>query len=347
MNHEHKRDQFIMAPMRGYTDAVFRDIWAKHFSGMDEAVAPFISLQQAKDLSSKILADVAQKGERSIPVIPQILGNSSQAFVALACRLADLGFQELNWNLGCPFPMVAKKTKGSGLLCFPERIDAFLEEACALSPLGVSVKMRLGRHDSRETTALLEVLNRYPLERIILHPRVGVQMYEGRPDLEAFRSFLRDSNHQVIYNGDIWSKDDFMALSTEFPGVKGWMLGRGLLADPFLAERLRGTFHSGDQTELIRFRSFYDDLENAYGKRLSGDSHLLSRMKGWWLCFQESFENGTSFFKSLRKLNRMEVFRREVTGFLDSKPRWRMPEAAGWVKGSSLFQGGKDDTDSH
>lgn len=317
--------------MRGYTDRVFREVWSRHFSGIDEAVAPFISLQQAKDLSLKILGDLAKKEAGSIPVIPQILGNHPAAFVSLACRLEDMGFSELNWNLGCPFPMVAKKAKGSGLLCFPDRIDAFLEEVCSLSPLRVSVKIRLGRHSKDEMGAVLSVLNRYPLHRVILHPRIGVQMYEGRPDLKAFQDFLHGARHPLVYNGDIWSRDDFYALSSCFPSLGSWMLGRGLLADPFLPERIRGGFGEKNKDELNRFILFYNDLEAAYQKKLSGPSHLLARMKGWWDCFYGSFEGGDLLFKKIRKLQRLDLFQKEVQAFFDSRPEWLPSRAGGWV----------------
>ncbi|WP_179953436.1 tRNA dihydrouridine synthase [Desulfobotulus mexicanus] len=331
----------IMAPMRGYTDRVFREVWSRNFSGVDEAVAPFISLQQAKDLSVKILGDLAKKETGSIPVVPQILGNHPAAFISLACRLEDMGFRELNWNLGCPFPMVAKKAKGSGLLCFPDRVDAFLEEVCSHSPLKVSVKIRLGRHSKDETGALLAVLNRYPLHRVILHPRIGVQMYEGRPDLKAFHYFLHASCHPLVYNGDIWSRDDFQALSSCFSGVNSWMLGRGLLADPFLPERIKGIFADKKEDELDRFILFYKDLEAAYQKKLSGPSHLLARMKGWWVCFNESFEGGDILFKKIRKLQKLDLFQKEVQAFFDSRPAWLPSRAGGWVDPACCIDHGR------
>lgn len=322
----------IMAPMRGYTDTIYRAVWGRHFRGLDEAMAPFISLHKASEVSLKTLGDLVPRSPSPLPVTPQMLGNQPDAFIDLAALLADQGYGELNWNLGCPFPMVAKKARGSGLLCHPDRVDAFLERVCASAPLAVSVKIRLGRQRREEMEAILPVLNRYPLSRVVVHPRIGTQMYTGRPDLAAFTRFLAACRHPVVYNGDIWSEEDFMALSKRYPGVSSWMLGRGLLADPFLPERIRGLFVSGEGSALARFLAFYADLEAAYAERLSGPSHLLARMKGWWACFHQSFAGGDAFFKKIRKIENIEAFRGAVQAFWDQRPQWQPLQTGGWVE---------------
>lgn len=318
--------------MRGYTDRIFRKVWAKHFSGIDEAIAPFIPLGKAEGISDKLVRDFLQPENLSFPVIPQALSNHADAFILLARRLSDLGFKELNWNMGCPFRMVAKKGKGSGLLAKPDFVDDFLEKVFKESPLEISVKIRLGREKSDEMDALLPVLNRYPLKRIIVHPRVGVQMYEGRPDLSAFSIFLEQCEKPVTYNGDIWTEADYAAISKRFPEISSWMLGRGLLADPFLAERLKGEPSRGDEKE--RFVAFYRDLEEGYAESLAGPSHLLARLKGWWALFSLFFEDGEATFKNLRKTKTLDVFQRELAFFLE-QARIREPSQESWGKADS------------
>jgi tRNA-dihydrouridine synthase len=324
--------RMIMAPMRGYTDAVFREVWSRHFTGLDEAVAPFISLHKASEVSLKTLGELGQKGTFSLPVTPQMLGNQPEAFLDLARLLADQGYTELNWNLGCPFPMVAKKARGSGLLCHPDRVDAFLERVCAASPVEVSVKIRLGRQRKEEMEAIVPILNRYPLSRVMVHPRIGIQMYTGRPDLAGFERFRAACHHPLVYNGDIWSQRDFTGLTRRFPGITSWMLGRGLLADPFLAERLRGGFRGEREETLARFVAFYEELEAAYAARLSGPSHLLARMKGWWACFHQSFTEGERFFRKIRKIENLEAFGKAVQAFWDAEPDWQFSPNEGWVE---------------
>lgn len=325
--------KLILAPMRGYTDKIFREVWSKHFSGIDEAVTPFIPLGKADGVSDKLLKDFLEPENVPFSVTPQALSNNAEAFLVLAKRLADLGFRELNWNMGCPFRMVARKTKGSGLLCKPDFVDAFFDKIFSDSPLEISVKIRLGREKAEEMHGLLPILNRYPLSRIFVHPRVGVQMYEGRPDLDAFSLFLEKCEKPVSYNGDIWTLADYSAISARFPEISSWMLGRGLLCDPFLAERLRGNPISKD--EKNRFISFYEDLENAYAKSLSGASHLLARLKGWWACFHLFFEDGEGVFKKLRKMDRLDAFRKEAAVFFEGA-EIRKPSQESWIGQGSL-----------
>lgn len=322
--------RITMAPMRGFTDSVYRNAWAHHFRGIDDCMAPFVATQQEELISPKLLRDLLPESNRALPVIPQALGNNPRAFLTLAHRLQEMGYTELNWNLGCPYKMVAKKCKGSGLLCHPDRVDRFLDAVMPSAPVKISVKVRLGRHDVAESGPLLAVLNQYPLSEVIFHPRLGVQMYEGRPDLKAFAGCLRACRHPVVYNGDIWSAEDFTAILQRFPALENWMLGRGLLADPFLAETLRGA-EIGQEERNDRFQAFYGELAAGYRERLSGSSHMLARMKGWWDCFRLSFTEGDRFFKKIRKQQNLTRFEEEVRAFFADSPAWRIPDPAGWV----------------
>ena len=135
----------------------------------------------------------------------------------------------------------------------------------------------------------------------------------------------------MVYNGDIWSEGDFFALAGRYPEISSWMLGRGLLADPFLPERIRGLSLTGTVPELQRFRAFYEDLEAAYAERLSGPSHLLARMKGWWASFHPSFAGGEAFFKKIRKMEKLLMFQEAVRIFLDGAPGWQNHELGGWI----------------
>ncbi len=111
--------------------------------------------------------------------------------------LADAGYGEVDWNLGCPYPMVAGKKRGSGLLPYPEAIGEFLDRVCPRLGIGLSVKMRLGRYDARESAALAPVLNAYPLRKVTVHPRIGVQLYGGSVDLEGFAALAGSLRHPV------------------------------------------------------------------------------------------------------------------------------------------------------
>jgi len=320
-----KSPKLILAPLKGYTDEVFRNAFSRHFNGFDGALAPFIPTVTDKRIRPALLQGVLPERNRRLPVVPQIMSNSPDDFIRMAHALTDTGHSEINWNLGCPFPMVAKKNKGSGLLPQPDRIDAFLDQVLPRLPCRLSVKLRLGRKKPDEIDNVLETLNAYPLSEIILHPRTGIQMYSGRPDLDRFERCLDLSRHPVTYNGDINCLGDFQNLSERFHCVKRWMIGRGALINPYLPGDIKGADIPPDD-KVSRFTGFYDDLYRGYQDRLSGPGHLLNRMKGFWTYFALIFEGGKKVAKRIHRSKRIDRYEAIVSKFFSSEPRWVEPE---------------------
>jgi len=295
-----------LAPLRGITDVLFRNVFVRHFSGIDMAIAPFINPQRSPSGKKKVLADLFPEENRAVPVIPQLLDNRADDFLHLARRIEDLGYTSINWNLGCPAPMVANKGRGSGFLPYPDDIMRLLDTVIPQLNASLSIKMRLGFHNKCESLALLPRLNDYPLDEIIIHPRIGKQMYKGTTDLEGFSACLPLTRHRIVYNGDITSREIHQALTLRFPSIDRWMIGRGVLANPFLAEELKGVATTDHTTRTSRIRAFHDDLLKAYRQRLSGPGHLLGKTKQLWLYLIASFPGKEKPFKKLKKANTEE-----------------------------------------
>ncbi|PIE67217.1 MAG: tRNA dihydrouridine synthase DusB [Deltaproteobacteria bacterium] len=306
-----KPHPIILAPLRGYTDVIFRNVYLRHFKGLDEAVAPFVTSTKGRRIKASHLRDLNPTENRAIPVVPQILSNDADEFVCLANTLFDLGYKEVNWNLGCPYPMVANKKRGSGLLPHADRIDRLLDAILGAFNGSLSLKIRLGRNRIDEMERLIPVFNRYPLRRVIVHPRTGVQMYTGSVHLDAFETCLTAINHPVVYNGDINDLEGFRDVFTRFPTVSGWMLGRGVMADPFLPESIK-TGCACIPSRADRFAAFHDDLLKAYCQRFAGPGHVLDRMKGLWRYFAATQPNGAQNLKRVRKAGSLERYRRIV-----------------------------------
>ena len=303
--------RLIMAPLRGFTDAVFRNAFQKHFQGVGEAVAPFVTSTKGRRIKPSHLRDLAPEENTCLPIVPQILSNDAGEFVRLANTLFDMGYPEINWNLGCPYPMVAKKKRGSGLLAFPERIDRLLDAIMHGCKGHLSIKTRLGRFSTDEMESWIAVFNRYPLMRVIIHPRTGVQMYSGSVNLDAFADCLAKITHPVVYNGDITDVGTFLMVEDRFPEIGEWMLGRGLVGNPFLAEMIQ----TGDRTipdARKRFARFHEDLLTGYLARFSGPGHVLDRMKGLWRYFSQGFDDGRRVLKQVRKTRSLESYRQLV-----------------------------------
>lgn len=312
--------KLYMAPIKGLTDHLFRTAFTKHFGGFDLAIAPFISSKRDHTFKPKYVRDVLPENNTALPVIPQILSNAPEDFMALANYLVDLGHGSVNWNLGCPSRTVTSKKRGAGMLPHTDLIRAFLDDAFSEIKRTISIKMRLGWSSADDIFRLLPVLNQYPLEVVIIHPRTGIQQYKGEVDLKAFEQCLSILKHPVIYNGDIRTYDDFKRLSYRFKNVSQWMIGRGCIADPFLPTAIR-TGDTKVPNRIQAIKRFHDDLFEEYRKVLQGPSHLLNRMKGLWRHLSYSFKDCEDTMKSIRKTQKPDQYLDRLNRFFETEAK--------------------------
>ncbi len=309
----------ILAPLQGYTDITFRNVFAKHFQGIDQAMAPFISTMGHERIRDARLRNL-EPGQNLLPVVHQMMGNAPEDLIFLANRLFDLGHQTVNLNLGCPHTKVAKKKRGSGLLPYPEIIDGILEEMIPHIRAKLSIKLRLGYRSIEEIHALIPILNRHDICEIILHPRTGTQMYQGRPYLDAFSSALEKIAHPVTYNGDIVDKKSFCHIQHRFPGVNQFMLGRGLLSNPFLGEEIKDIVSAPEKTKTDRLYQFHEDLLKGYQNALEGPGHVMNRMKGFWKFLGPSFEDSKAPLKKILKSKTIPELQQRSDDLFDQCP---------------------------
>jgi tRNA-dihydrouridine synthase B len=297
-----------LAPIQGITDKIYRNLFPLYFKGVDRAVAPFMSPMKKMKGDHQLLREVSPDENRGIPTIPQIMSSNAEDFTRLANMLYDRGCGTVNWNIGCPFPMVVKKGRGAGMLCHPERIASFLEETVSAIKPALSIKLRIGMAYPDEVFELLPIFNRFPLDELIIHPRTGVQMYEGEVDLDTFEECLNLSKHRVVYNGDIDSSEKLVSLSQRFGSVERWMIGRGLLANPFLAEKIKFGTETSYPEKVRIIRAFHDHLFAEYSKVLYGPSHITNKMKEIWTYLGGLFENGGKIQKRIRKMHHRDNY---------------------------------------
>ena len=266
------------SPLQGYTDFRFRNAFQKYFGGIDQYIAPYIRLKGEHEIKAANERDILPSNNSTIELIPQLMTKDAREFISVAKYVQKQGYKELNWNLGCPYPMVAKRGMGSGLLNSPEKIDEILSIVNAESDIRVSVKMRLGYENSDEIFKVLPMLEKYPLAYIAIHPRIGKQLYKGEVNLKAFERCIGQSRHLILYNGDITSVQTFREMKDRFPGIEHWMIGRGLIADPFLPGMIKADNHMYPENKIEIFSKFHDTLFSSYMEALSGPKHILLRM---------------------------------------------------------------------
>ncbi|MCK4768025.1 MAG: tRNA-dihydrouridine synthase family protein, partial [Desulfobacula sp.] len=295
----------------------YRNVFSDHFSGVDEAVAPFISTMGQMRLKPSRIKDVDPENNKTLFVVPQILGNVAKDFIFLADHLYEMGLKKINWNLGCPHSKIAKKKRGSGLLMYPEEIDAFLDTVLSKISNTLSIKLRLGRRSKDEIFKVLPVLDKYPLDEIILHPRTGLQMYEGTSDHDAFAKALLYTRHSLTYNGDITNLNSFHAVQKKFPHIRRFMIGRGILSNPFLAEDIKRIVVKKNQ--IARLKNFHDDLFDSYEKIFSGPAHLTGRMKGFWSYLGPSFKQSKKPLKNILKTTSIAKYQDMVKRFFKAE----------------------------
>ena len=271
-----------LAPIKDITTSYYRNLYMDIFGALDACYAPFIATTHMRKSNSPLFTELLPKHNKtSIPLIPQLLGNDSEDFSYFAKTIHQLGYQEINWNIGCPSPKIIKKRKGSGILPYPDDIKAFLDRVCQDTSYQLSIKMRLGFNHNEEGQAIIELMNDYPIHNIIIHGRTGKMMYTGDADLDAFASFQNLSKHELIYNGDITSPADYEELRDKFPSLKACMIGRGLLFDPFLPLSIKG-IHLKLEDKFIHLKRYHDGILAQYLNDQTDEKYLCSKMKIFW-----------------------------------------------------------------
>ena len=304
------------APLEGITGWVFRQVHQRRFPGLDRYYAPFFAPTTDSPLTGRGLADLQPDHNQGVPVVPQLLANQAEAFLAAARVLQDLGYAEVNLNLGCPSGTVVAKGKGAGFLAHPQALDAFLTDIFSRTDLAISIKTRIGMEDAAEWPALLAIFRRYPLRELIIHPRLRRDFYRGPVRQGAFQYAVDHCDLPLCYNGDLFTPQACRELAAQFPSVSHWMAGRGLVYNPALGRQLRG----GEPLTPEELRAFHDQLVEAYRQVLSGDRPVLGKMKELWFYWSRHFLQPEGPLKRIRKAKTLLEYRDGVNALFRDCP---------------------------
>lgn len=293
-----------LAPLHGITNYVFRNSLCRHFAGIDFFMTPFFPVQERSKLNVKNWSDLWPQNNTYCPTIPQLMGNNPPHFVETMNLLHETyGYEHFNWNLGCPVSQVVHRRRGCGFMPYADGVEEVVKTVSEQTPYHFSIKMRLGLHHPEEGLCILDRLEKYPLEFIVIHPRLGKQMYEGHPDLEMMDRFCRSTSHRVMYSGDVFSVDDYHTFQARYPMIQDWMLGRGLLRNPFLAEEIKGVDTGDKKTRFLRYYQQWVATLLPLRKERS----TLSNLKELWHYYAHLLQLPE---EELRKLLRMDDFER-------------------------------------
>lgn len=266
-------------------------------------------------MSNGEIRDLLPEHNKGMHVVPQILTNRSEDFLAVAKEIAQYGYDTVNLNVGCPSGTVVAKGRGAGLLAEPEVLDHFLYEIFEGYAGKISIKTRIGMEDENEWQDILAVYEKYPLEELIIHPRVRKDFYKGKPRLDAFSYAMEESGHRLCYNGDICSAEDLQDRKERFPDLDRVMLGRGLLCNPFLIEMSKtadDAAHDHMQEKKDRLYAFHQEILEGYIQIMSGDRNVLFRMKELWFYLGDCFTNADKYLKKIKKSERLVAYQAAV-----------------------------------
>ncbi len=307
----------FLAPIQSMTMDYYRTIHAELFSGVDKYYAPFITTTDRQKYSILLFKDIYPDNNDLSTVIPQLLSNNGSDFNDFAKTIVDMGYSEINWNIGCPFSMVTRKIRGSGILPHPDLIKKLLDEVCRDMPYDLTVKMRLGMSSLNEGIEVVKLLNDYPIKSVMIHGRTASQKYEGTVDLDAFETLYKLCKHDVTYNGDIFTVDDYNRVNKRFPSIKNYMIGRGLLSDPLLAAKIKGQ-HFSDKEIRENVMLFHDTLFTFFNHKFKKDSVLCGKMKEFWSYMSYVFEDDGVYFEQIKRCQDSNDYLRIVYDMLNA-----------------------------
>lgn len=299
--------KLYLAPMQGLTDWIFRESYYEHIAPFDKAFSPFIRVQNGDFYHPSQCRDILPEHNTFQKPIPQFLGNDADSFKRFEELCLEHKYTEVNINMGCPFVKVVSKGMGAGMLPYPDKVATFLEKVFATTTLAVSVKCRLGKEQVTEFEQLIPVFNDFPIEEMIIHPRIARQMYKGETDQEAFARYAPKLKHPVCYNGDILNTADIQKIQALMPGISAVMIGRGILQNPFLLAEIRGQELSRDEKKRM-LSAFHFSLIERCKEKYSGDLNLLRRLEEMWEYHAEGFEDGRKIFKQVKKCNTLAKY---------------------------------------
>lgn len=309
----------LSSPLQGFTDFRFRNAFHHYFGGIDTFYAPYIRLDGKMIIKSSYQRDLDPENNITLEVIPQVMTNDADEFLFVVNYIQQLGYKELNWNLGCPYPMVTKQGMGSGLICNPEKINHILDRVHNETDVIVSMKMRMGYENPEEILDVFPILDKYPLKNIAIHARIGKQLYKGGVNLEAFQRCVDSTKHKLYYNGDITTVAKFQEMQQRFPSIDHFMIGRGLIADPFLPSMIKNNTTEYPANRWDIFSEFHDTIYQQYDAALSGPTPIKMKMLGFWEYFSKSFSNPQKTYKKIKKASNPRAYTQAVAEILNNE----------------------------
>ena len=305
-------NRYYLAPLEGITTHIYRRAYHACFHPMDKYFTPFLVPHTKRGFNTRELNDILPENNEGMRLVPQILTNDAKGFLQTVEKTRRFWIRGSQSKPRLSFKTVVSKKTGSGFLAMPDELDRFLDEICRGTQVRISIKTRIGKHSPDEFGRLLKIYNQYPVEELIIHPRLQQDFYKNTPNLEVFAEAVRESRNPLCYNGDIFSVADRDRIKERFPDVKTYMMGRGILVNPGLAGELAGE----EPADWKRIRRFHDQIYEDYQRISMGDKNVLFKMKELWCYLGHHFPGCEKQLKKIRKAERLDRYEAAVAEIL-------------------------------
>lgn len=279
MTKENRKIEF--APLQGFTEAFYRELHAKHFGGVDNYYTPFVRIERG-DFRNRELRDILPENNQLSHAIPQMIASTPDELNRIADKFREHGYTRADLNMGCPFPLIANKHKGAGLLPYTDEVKTLLDAVNQRTDLTFSLKIRLGWDSPEQGLDLMDMINDTNLSQLTIHARLGKQQYKGDVDMEAFSQFYERCKHPLLYNGDVKTSGEIDHILEQYPKLAGVMIGRGLLENPALAWEWKNNTTMTDAEKREKIRKMHDELVEFYRNSLQGEHQILAKLQAVW-----------------------------------------------------------------
>jgi len=305
-----------LAPLQGFTDYHYRKAYAEVFEGIDKYFIPYVTIQHSK-LIPKYEREILSENNLYGNAVPQMLVKDDEELILLVKLLKNYGYDEINLNLGCPYPMVTRRGRGAALLARPHELSKILEAFFKHFKLRLSVKLRAGLDNPGQLEKIVPVLNDFPVNEVILHPRIASQLYKGSLFDAAYKYAAANLEHSLLYNGDIFTIEDFEHRSGQFSETSDWMLGRGVLQNVFLPASIKGIYYS-NQEKREKLYEFNERLTTAYLGYFDNSGNAANKLRQFWIYFSKHFEASQKQFKKIKKSGNIDQLRKEAADIIST-----------------------------
>lgn len=292
------------APLQGYTEDAFRRIHNELCGGIAEYYTPFVRMENG-GVRSKDLRDLKPEHNKGVAVTPQVIAKDACELRTLLDVILPMGYQKIDINMGCPFPLQTRHGRGAGILPHPGKVQEICDAIRQYPDVMFSVKMRLGLTSSDEWKEVMPLLNAVPLRHITLHPRVASLQYKGEVDMESFEAFTEACKHPLIYNGDVATLSQLQLLEEKY-NLAGIMIGRGLLARPTLAAEYLSGKEMDTRERIQKARQMHDRLLAHLETVIPSEAQRLTKIRTFWDFMEE--ELGRKVWKKIMKAGNMKNY---------------------------------------